>query len=325
MMELNNNIDTLIDDIVKYRQSDEFYKIMDFVGKFKHIAPFNAFLVNIQRPSAKLVLRAKEWKEKYNRRIQPNAQQLIVLVPFGPIEIMYDIDHTVAIEKTEVTRLGLFDDLEEGICQTTELSDQQIIDSYINQYQTENEIDKQLFSNLMDNMAKYGIAIDTNFNANSSYAANIRESKDENVLINYKDGKIKAKSSYLISVNSQQDITTSFASICHELGHLFCKHLPYYNEGVVRRGLTHSQQEFEAESVAWLVCRRLGIKNPSEKYLAGYVRNGLLPQYSMEAILRATAEIEKMIQGSVALSKTPFYKDNKELKEKINALKRNTI
>ncbi len=320
----NNNIDTLIDDIVKYRQSDEFFKIMDFVGKFKHIAPFNAFLINIQRPSARLVLRAKEWKDKFNRRIHPNAQQLIVLVPFGPVEIMYDIDQTVAIDTPENLQPSLFDDITDIALKPKQLTEQQIIDSYIHQYQTENTIDKLYYYNLMDNMAKYGISIDNNFNASSEYAAYISVSTDETILIKYnKDGEIYTKSKYLISVNSQQDLTTSFASICHELGHLFCKHLPYYNEGMVRKRLSHKEKEFEAEAVAWLICRRMGIKNPSEKYLAGYVgTNEPLPQYSMEAILRATAEIEKMIQGPVSLSKTPFYKDNKELKDKIKTLKR---
>ena len=48
--------------------------------------------------------------------------------------------------------------------------------------------------------------------------------------------------------------------------YLFCYH-QFYAESK-RRKLTIKEREFEAKTVAWLVCKRHGIYNPSEEYLA---------------------------------------------------------
>jgi hypothetical protein len=63
-------------------------------------------------------------------------------------------------------------------------------------------------------------------------------------------------------------------------------------------------REFEAESAAWLVCERAGIKNPSAKYLSGYMNeNAQIPQVSLENVLKATGMIEAMTLRSLSLRK----------------------
>ena len=55
--------------------------------------------------------------------------------------------------------------------------------------------------------------------------------------------------------------------------------------------------EFEAESVCYLVCRRLGIDNPSEEYLAEYLEKNKdkdVPQISLECVMAASGLIERM-------------------------------
>ena len=80
--EFRSNIDELQFLIDKCRNSDRFKQMLDFVGKFRYLAPYNAMLVEMQLPGAKLVLTGKRWRE-YGRRVRPNAQQLITLYPFG--------------------------------------------------------------------------------------------------------------------------------------------------------------------------------------------------------------------------------------------------
>jgi hypothetical protein len=54
-------------------------------------------------------------------------------------------------------------------------------------------------------------------------------------------------------------------------------------------------REFEAESVCYLVCRRLGIDNRSEQYLARYLKdNSDVPEISLECVMVASGMIEKM-------------------------------
>lgn len=62
----------------------------------------------------------------------------------------------------------------------------------------------------------------------------------------------------------------------------------------------HASKEFEAETVSWLICERLGIGNPSERYLSGYLdEHGNIPQdISIHHILLAVNEIEKILKDS---------------------------
>ena len=111
-----------------------------------------------------------------------------------------------------------------------------------------------------------------------------------------------------------------FHTICHELGHLFCYH-QFYTESK-RRKLTIKEREFEAETVAWLVCKRHGIYNPSEEYLASYAPQGEIPICSTDLIMKAVAEIERMMESPFKIKESLWYKEDKGLKEKIRVIER---
>ena len=54
-------------------------------------------------------------------------------------------------------------------------------------------------------------------------------------------------------------------------------------------------REFEAESVAYLVCERFGIEPRSHEYLSGYVAGEAdTPPISLECVLKASGLIEQM-------------------------------
>ncbi|MGB4221649.1 MAG: ImmA/IrrE family metallo-endopeptidase, partial [Smithellaceae bacterium] len=119
-------------------------------------------------------------------------------------------------------------------------------------------------------------------------------------------GKKKAKVLYHLVVNQNHSKEEKFATIAHELGHLYCGHLGTPNENWwPDRCKEHINiQEFEAESVAWLVCERSGIKNPSAEYLSGYLnKNDQIPQISLENVLKAAGMIEAMTQRILPLRK----------------------
>ena len=53
--------------------------------------------------------------------------------------------------------------------------------------------------------------------------------------------------------------------------------------------------EFEAESVCYLVCARLGIDNPSDAYLSGYIKeHSEVPPISLDCVMKAAGLIEQM-------------------------------
>jgi hypothetical protein len=57
--------------------------------------------------------------------------------------------------------------------------------------------------------------------------------------------------------------------------------------------LAHEVREFEAESVCYLLCKRLSIVNPSEQYLAGYLHEET-PSISLDCVMKAAGLIEQM-------------------------------
>jgi hypothetical protein len=78
--------------------------------------------------------------------------------------------------------------------------------------------------------------------------------------------------------------------------HLYCGHLGTPDKAwwPDRRGLKVEIEEFEAESVCYLVCTRLGIDNPSAEYLAGYIRKFETPPISLDAVMKAAWLVERM-------------------------------
>ena len=102
---------------------------------------------------------------------------------------------------------------------------------------------------------------------------------------------------YDLVINAGLDREARYATIVHELAHLYCGHLGTPNDKwwPDRRGLSRNIEEFEAESVTYMICRRSGLDNPSEQYLAGYVgAHEQVPSISLERVMKAAGLIESM-------------------------------
>jgi len=110
---------------------------------------------------------------------------------------------------------------------------------------------------------------------------------------------VQVRHRYTLILNSNHSVETKYATLVHELAHLYCGHLGTPNEKWWhdRRGQSREVQEFEAESICYLVCHRLGIENSSEKYLAGYLKEntgGDVPEISLECVMKSAGLIERM-------------------------------
>ena len=296
--EFKENIDELQFLVKEYRSSEEFQKTLDFVGRFKYLAPYNAMLVEMQKPGATFVLTGKKWRE-YNRRPVVNAQKLITLMPFGPVQCMFDFADTETIDDTK------------------EVSAAQLMEEWYNGLKkTKGSVSQEVMSVLMHNLIQYGIYVDDSFSAANTYGGYIMNYTDKVLMVTIKeDHKIPYNSRFIISINKNQTDVEKFHTICHELGHLFCRHQYYTNKK--RRSLTTKEKEFEAETVAWLICKRHNIENPSEEYLAGYDPNGIIPICSTEFIMKAVTEIEKMISGKVNIKDSTWYKEDNTFSHRV--------
>ena len=112
--------------------------------------------------------------------------------------------------------------------------------------------------------------------------------------------------SYDMVVNENHGKKEKFVTVAHELAHLYCGHLGTINPKwwPDRRGLDGDAEEFEAESAAYLACKRVGIKSPSEEYLADYVKtNDQVPAISLDCIIKAATFIETMSRQNLPLRK----------------------
>ena len=92
--EFAKDIDELQFNIREFRSTEKFRRCVDFIGRNRYLSPYNAMLVDLQKPGARFVMTGKKWCEEYNRIPKLNAQKLIALVPFGPVQVMYDICDT---------------------------------------------------------------------------------------------------------------------------------------------------------------------------------------------------------------------------------------
>lgn len=310
--ERKNSLDVLWSSAARYRSGKHFRKLMDACVKFRQLAPYNAMLVDMQRPGAKYVLTEKQWHDKYQRSIKPNARPLIILVPFGPVDFVFDISDTVG-------NGGLFG-----------RTDANILDELAEPYRTRKTVDRRTLNTLMRNLRVNGIALDRGFVSGAYYAARI-ELLGRMMPIQIPIGADKEdmdwQAPYLLSVRKDAGDGECFASICHELGHLLCGHLqmPYHwtEKRWETRSVGHDVEELEAESVSWLVCERLGVGNPSETYLHNFFdegkRNGeMIRSVSIDSILSATKYIESMLKP-MTYRDGLLYKHEKEFKQAATA------
>lgn len=316
----DSNLDILWQNVVQYRSCKHFQDVLNACARFKNLAPYNAMLVQMQRPGgAKYVLTQQQWENKYGRVLKPNARPIITLAPFGPVSFVFEIEDTMRQEKD-----GRF----------WGPSDDDILDEIAEPFKIKQEVSQRLLDKLINNLALYGIATDFRMVASAGFGAKIEMMEEKNLGIQVmirRDMNVPWRAGYLLSVNKNAGVSDLFAAICHELGHLFCHHLRMPGDWKEKkwnvRQLDHNWKEFEAESVAWIVCERLGIKNPSENYLAGYITKSdtteiIHKSVSIERILAAANEVERMLK-TVDYRSTLLYKHCEGFKQQCKSMMMN--
>jgi hypothetical protein len=111
---------------------------------------------------------------------------------------------------------------------------------------------------------------------------------------------------YELILNSKLSREARYATLVHELAHLYCGHLgtPNPKWWPDRSGLKLAVCEFEAESVCYIVCKRIGISNPSDQYLATYLQEkNEIPVISFDRVMKSAGLIEDMAEQRLPLRK----------------------
>ncbi len=267
-------IDRLYQEVLEYRSTKDFGALLEFVARFRHIAPYNAMLVHMQKPGSVYIASASDWESRFNRKVKPGARPLVILKPFGPVSFVFEYNDT------EGTPLP---------------------DELIHPFRAEKPATPRQLSSLLRCVACDGIEVQRQ-PYGTHLAGLLQYTKEEKLLdVKLRLREYTVRSHYSIVLNTNSDVSEQYTTLLHELGHYYCGHL---NNGQdrwlpTRPYLDKEQKEFEAETVCWIICERMGIKSPSARYLSGYLKdNQMIPDVSVDAILKAAGMAETLVSGA---------------------------
>lgn len=253
-------LDQLLEDSRLYKSSKDYFELLEFIRRLRNFAPFNAMLLHVQKPGLTYAASAYDWKSRFLRYPKENARPLLILWPFGPVALVYDVQDT---EGKELPR-----DVDSFFARGAITSDQ--------------------IPELIEKMARRNIAC-AYFDGGDAKAGSIRV---------VKRATEQEGGSYSMQVSRNHPAPVQFVTIAHELAHLFLGHLgPDKKLNIPERPRPdHAQEELEAESVAFLVCGRNGVESKSETYLSNFVEtNTTVEKLDLYQVMRVAGQIESLL------------------------------
>jgi len=289
------SIDELFTYASQYQTGPAYIDLLNFVAKFKFYAPYNAMLVHIQMPGAEFVAPAERWLHLYQRRIQPGARPILILQPMGPVMFVFDVSDTVPMKDAPPVPLRVTDPFKASgtIGRELELTE---MNAQRDGVQTVmRDAGSQLAGRISTVLPGQFMPWEVRAKPEPTY--------------------VRLPVRYAVELNKKHDPATQYATMVHELAHLYCGHLgtPEPKWWPDRSHLRNDDEECEAESVCHLVCARLGIKGTSAEYLSGYLRAGGKPQISIDGVLKAAGLIESMGRERLPLRRGPETAQKRKL------------
>lgn len=277
-------MDELVREGLHYRTTAAYRDLIRFVSRFRQYSPFNAMLVHLQMPEASYVARASVWQDKFGRRLRPGARPLVMLQPGGPTMPVYDISDTVSGPGSTVPELLAepFRSLAPGVGQ-------------------------RHWDQLIDNGKLWGIRV-TPARMGSTLAGFVRRSGEGNTqsvarLVGQgKDRRevvLSVPVEFEIEVQHTQDLPSQLVTVLHEVAHVLCGHLGAggHQEWPSRSRNAPAVDEFEAETAAFVACRRLDPDAKIPPYLHGYLSHkDDVPNVSLETMTRAAGTLLSWIE-----------------------------
>ena len=259
----------------RYRGAEEYKRLLGFVGQFPQYSPYNAALLHVQNPGVSFTATRRQWRERFDRVPEPGARPYVILQPFGPVLFVYDLPDTEPRS----------DEAEE------------LPEKVTDPFAVEGKLSEDTWTRTLQNCRekeKVAVRLTPNFHHRHGGRAEGRPFQS--------GSKNPDDCTYRVLINEDLGLEERYGTIAHELGHLFCGHLGA-DDGAwwdACTSIDEHQKEIEAESVAYLACRRTGLHSVSERYLHGYAERAggssedLLPPVRMRKVLDAVGYFEAM-------------------------------
>lgn len=171
-----------------------------------HLSIFNLVLVFLQNPYATVVNPAHEWIKMEYDRIN-YLHPIITLVPYGPIQLMYDLKDVYGAA-----------DCPESIAR--EIMSLRRKKCFIDRKELDNVYDL-----LARNMEYYGIGLEISFLATMSEGSFIIPASPKlNLQVN-KSEWIEIIGEYKVCISGKTDLSERLYELCRQLGHFFWRAL----------------------------------------------------------------------------------------------------
>ena len=245
-----------------YTQSEDYRKLLEFTVKLRRFAPFNAMLLQIQKPGLSYAATVKEWSWRFNRRPKYGARPLLIMRPFSPVDFVFDIQDT------------------EG---------DPVPDSVF-AFRAEGNVDRLQMKQYEALMLKKAhircVYIDA-----GEYRAGVAR-------VERKGDKKDEVKNYQVFINSNHSPNVQLTNLIHELAHIYLGHFGSDKRLHVpeRRQIYDKLQEIEAESVSYVVCARQGVESKAEGYLASHMdKDTSVKDIDVYQVMRTAGQIEQLL------------------------------
>jgi len=279
------SINDLWRDIFDYKETGKLDEYIDFITRIPSHAPFNNTLVFLQNPKCGYYETKRRWKNIFEREVKRDASPMLILKPFGPVDLVYDLS-----------------DIEGPKIAPEEL---------LYWWLQKGGFSEERFEHTMKNLKKeYDINV-------------IFSSPEEYFRKSYNGGNFRTAGYAVKHSNRGKDIifhprykreayTSELYSVfCHEIAHHLLGHLgdifvqKKTKKGKLespvikvksRRDIGENLMELEAELASWIVLRMLGIEaEKSVKYMASWLRDKKdVREVNLSEVLKVAGKIKKM-------------------------------
>ncbi len=289
-----SKLDQLLSESKLYRRSADYFALLEFVARLRSFAPFNAMLLQMQKPGLRYAATREDWWMYHGRRVVDGARPLLILWPFGPVALVYDMADTEG------------EPLPEGVVA----------------FRASGRLLPQLGIELAQRLSRVGVEL-VLVDYGDGKAGRIRRLRDEErtepvvpavvptLQRLHAPGKVLARRSrvpplrrraqgirFVTEINRNHPAAVQFSTVAHELGHLFLGHLGADEPlGIPKRECPPlAQKELEAESVAYLVCARREITTSSQEYLSTYVaQHTTVDDIDLYRVMWAAGKVEEVM------------------------------
>lgn len=292
---------------------EELSSFLDFANSFRRLSAWNAYMAYIQRPGARVIASEYEWK-RLGRVVKADAIPIIILWPRSPIRFVYEL----ADIGPEIDRRALNDPFSvEGKLHPKAIAALKTSLTKQKAFRIEIEWRRYGFEYAGSAAQQGTVPAEESPSGPMRNGSRIAEFARGNAATERreperlaKDNVVRYIPSYRVTVNDRLEEGERFATIAHELGHIFCGHLGGCNSARMddeggwpdRSSLGKHEQEIEAEAIAYVVCSRGGIIPASAQYLKKHAALADIANVNLDLVVRAAARVERLAKirhGSV--------------------------